>query len=322
MKNKVFKTKLNNQNFLKDQRFILLLGVIVVIIALIIVDRTFFSYVNTMGFLDQIAIYGILAVGMTLLLISGSFDISIGSVYALCGVLAVFLQPYGLFISITVSIISAMVVGFLNGILVVKAKISPFIVTLSTMFLVKGLALFITDSFPVSSESEFFNNISQNSFLQIRFTVFYFILIFLLSILILNYTKFGAYTYAIGSNEEAAKFAGINTDLYRTLYFIFCSVCAGIAGILFSSKVSSGSAVFGDEVVIIIIATVILGGTSLFGGKGSLSGTLLGLILMGLLIRALIVFDIPLYWQEIFRGSVILTVVIIDALRFRRSKIL
>lgn len=251
---------------------------------------------------------------MTAVMINGSIDLSIGSVMSLVGVITILLQPYGLFVAIACGIIAGILVGVLNGLLVVKGGINSFIATLATMVITKGIALVLTGSQPAKGTIKSFENIGHGYILGIPNSAILLCVSYLLCIYILKYTRFGRNDYAIGGNETSAWLAGIDVGLNKFLFFIFCSFLAAVSGIIFSSTVNAGSAVFGDQVVLTVIAGVMFGGTSLFGGRGTLIGTFQGIIVLGLIERAMIMFNTSAYWQYVIRGGIILIVITISSL--------
>ena len=305
-------------NFAIDKK--LLFIIIVLIIVLSAADKSFFTIRSLTSILDHTTILGIMAVGMTILLISGWFDLSVGGVMAFSGIITILLQPFGLFISILGGLLAGTSIGALNGLLVVKGKINAFIVTLGTMIIFRGLGLGITKSTPIKGTIDAFQIIGRGSVFGIPYRVLLLIIMYVAAWYILKYTKFGRNDYAIGGNPLSAKLAGINVNLYAFLYFVFCSFTAAIAGIVLSSSVNTASAVFGSGIEMLVIVSAVLGGTSLFGGKGGVVGTIQGVIILGIIKRAMVIFNIDTNYQSLFRGSIIIIVVVTDALTTRRQE--
>jgi ribose transport system permease protein len=298
--------------FLLDQKLLVIL--IILLAVLISADPYFFRPNRLMLVLEHITVNGIMAVGMTILLISGSFDLSIGSVMSLAGLVVIMLQPLGVAIAILGALLAGAAVGFMNGVIVAKGRINAFIATLGTMIAIKGFALGISRSSSLFGSNQAFNTIAQGKLFFVPNLVYFLILVFILGWFILNRTKFGRNAFAIGGNENSARLAGINVDLYKILYFIICALTASISGILLSSRINAASAVFGDNTPLIVISAVILGGTSLFGGKGKIVGTLQGVLILGLIEKLMVVLNILLYNQLLVRGFIILGVVLMDTL--------
>ena len=306
-------------NSLLDQKLIII--IIILIIALSIKDRNFFTLRSLTSILDHTTTIGIMAAGMTVLLISGSFDLSVGSAMAFTGIIIIMLQPYGLFISILGGVMAGTMIGVINGLLVVKGRINAFIATLGTMVIFRGLGLALTGSSPIKGTIEAYKVIGHGQFFGINYSVLYLIATYLIVRYMLRYTKFGRSDYAIGGNVISARLAGINVNLLTFLYFVFCSFTAAISGVILSSRVNTANAIFGDGTNLTVIAAAVLGGTSLFGGKGSVIGTIQGVLILGLIERAMVVFNVDTNYQLLVRGLIILIVVVTDTLISRRRQI-
>ena len=306
-------------NFILDQKLIII--IIILIAALTVKDRNFFTLKSLASILDHIAVNGIMAAGMTILLISGSFDLSVGSVMAFTGIIIIMLQPYGLFISILGGLITGTAIGAINGLLVVKGKINAFIATLGTMVIFKGLGLALTGSSPIGGKIEAYKVIGQGQFFGINFSVLYLIAMYVIVWYLLKYTKFGRNDYSIGGNIASARLAGINVNKFTFFYFVFCSFTAALSGIILSSRVNTANAVFGDVTNLTVIAAAVLGGTSLFGGKGTVIGTIQGVLILGLIERAMVVFNVDTNYQLLVSGLIILIVVVTDAVITGRRRI-
>ena len=296
----------------------LLLIIVALIVFISVEDKNFFTLNTFVSLFDHIAINGIMAAGMTILLISGSFDLSVGSVMAVTGIIIVLTQQFGMLASVLLGLGVGTAVGALNGVLVVKGKINAFIVTLGSMIIFRGLGLAITNSQPVKGSIPSFQVLGQGSPLGIPLPVIYLAAAYAVVWYVLRYTKFGRNDYAIGGNPLSSRLAGIRVDLYTFLYFVTCSFMAALAGVILTSRVNTGSAVFGDQTPMLVIAAAVLGGTSLFGGKGSVIGTLQGVLILGLIERAMVIFNVDTNYQLLVRGTIIIVVIVIDALTARR----
>jgi len=298
----------------------LLLIIIALLVVIFVADRNFFTLRTFVSLLDHIAINGVMAAGMTILLISGSFDLSIGSVMAVTGIIIVLSQQFGMLASVLLGLAAGTAVGVLNGVLVVKGKINAFIVTLGTMIIFRGLGLAITNSQPVKGSIPTFQIFSQASPLGIPLPVFYLAVVYVAVWYVLKYTKFGRNDFAIGGNVLSSRLAGIRVDLYTILYFVACSFMAAVAGVMLTSRVNTGSAVFGDQTAMLVIAAAVLGGTSLFGGKGTIVGTIQGVLILGLIERTMVIFNVDTNYQLLLRGTIIIAVIVADALTARRRE--
>ncbi len=310
--------KRNVGRLIADQK--LLIIIVGLIVVLSISDRNFFSLGTLVSLFDHIAINGIMAAGMTILLISGAFDLSVGSVMAFTGIIIVLTQRFGMAASVVLGLAAGTAVGALNGVLAVKGRINAFIVTLGSMIIFRGLGLAITNSHPVKGTIPAFAVFGQASFLGIPLPVFYLAAAYVAVWYVLRYTMFGRNDYAIGGNTLSARLAGIGVDLYTFLYFVACSFTAALAGVVLTSRVNTGSAVFGDQTPMLVIAAAVLGGTSLFGGKGTVIGTIQGVLILGLIERAMVIFNVDTNYQILLRGLIIIAVVVTDTLTTRRRE--
>jgi ribose/xylose/arabinose/galactoside ABC-type transport system permease subunit len=269
--------------------------------------------------LDRAATMGLIAVGLTVLLIAGQIDLSGGATLALTGIVSIVLQPaIGLFPAAVVGLLVGVVVGAVNGFLVVALRINSMVATLASMLAVRAVAHWITASQPVSGgDIEFALEISQ-TFWEI-FTLRSFL--FVVSILALHFwltrTVEGRNLFAVGSNELAARASGIRTNRYFFGGFIFAGFCAGVAGVIQSLSVNTGSPVFGANLTVTVIAAVVVGGTRLEGGRGSALGTLGGVLTLAALTTAMEFQSVPAYIQDIVTGTILIVLIVAD--RFASS---
>ncbi len=309
-------------NWLKDflNKGKLLIIILILITSMSIVDPTFLHITSIYSIFENVTIMGILAIGMTYLLISGDFDLSIGAVLSLVTVVVIIFQENGIMLSVFVGLIVGLLVGAANGIIVVKAKVNSFIATLGTMVVAKGIALVLSSSRTVGGDNPAFLLLYRNTFFHIPLPIIYTAILYGVAGYLLKNTKFGKYTFGIGGNEHSAMLAGINVNAYKFFYFVFCSLMAAIAGILFASRTNTGSANYGDNFTLLVIAAVVLGGTSLFGGYGGVWGTFQAVVILGLIERAMIIFRIGSWYQYLVRGLIILIVVLISTISERRRK--
>jgi len=304
--------------FLLNQKLLIL--IVLLVAAMAIKDTNFFSLSGVYEIFDHIAIIGIMAVGMTVLLISGSFDLSIGSVLSLTTVIVMLFQERGILISIIMGVVSGIAVGILNGLIVVKGKINPFIATLGSMLIAKGFALGISRSQTIVGSRAEFIFLAHGKVLGIPNPFILLVIFLLIGWYILRFTKLGRNSYAIGGNEHSAILAGIQVNRSKFVFFVFCSLTASISGLILASKTNTGNAILGDNVVLIVIGGVVLGGTSLFGGRGHIMGTIQGVLVLGLIERAMVVFHISSWYQYMLRGIVILAVIVLDTVIERRRR--
>ncbi|WMJ79082.1 ribose ABC transporter permease [Clostridium sp. MB40-C1] len=291
-----------------------LLGLIVLCIVVAIISPRFLSISNIKNVLTQVSVNTVIAVGMTFVILTGGIDLSVGSTLAICGAVAAAIAKGtgNVFMAIVVSLIIGAIVGFINGVFISKGKIQAFIVTLATMTIFRGVTQVYTNGTPISGLGKNFGVIGNKTFLQIPIPVVITIVVFLVAYYVLSETRYGRYLYALGGNEDSARLSGINTDRTKTAVYIISGITAAISGIIVTSRIGSASATAGVGYELDAIAAVVLGGTSLSGGEGSVAGTIIGALIIGVLNNGLNLMNVSPYYQLIVKGLVILLAVMID----------
>jgi len=285
-----------------------------------IINPHFLYISNLIEIARSISFTVIMAVGMTFALIGGGIDLSIGSVLALSGIIVGMFLKSGtpIPLAIVLGMLGGVVFGFINGFVINTYKIPPMIATLGMMYVVRGIVYVMTKGQPIYPFPDAFNQIGQGSFLGLPYSVYIAIVVLFLADFVLKHTTFGRSVMAIGGNLETARISGINVTVTTILIYIICSVCATVTGVLMTARLSSAQVNAGTDSALTVIAAVIIGGTSLFGGSGSIWGTLIGTGIMAVLSYAMILIRISVYWQEIVVGVVIILAVSIDTYRRRR----
>ncbi|WBW50706.1 ribose ABC transporter permease [Peptoniphilus equinus] len=302
--------------FFEKFRALILLVVFIVIIS--ILRPNFLSSTNLLNVLRQTSINAIIAAGMTFVILTGGIDLSVGSILAFSAALGAFtlVQGYNFIIAVAVSLAIGMISGLFNGVIITKGKAQPFIATLVTMTLLKGLTLVFTQGRPISilqaSGLEPYRSIGAGQILGIPTPVYIMAIIFIVCFYVLNNTKTGRYIYAIGGNEEASKLSGINTDKIKIKAYVINGLLAALAGIILTARLVSAQPNAGDGYELDAIAAVVLGGTSLVGGTGTILGTIFGALIIGILNNALNLMDVSSYYQMVVRAIVILVAVLLD----------
>jgi len=282
----------------------------------------FLSTENIFNILRQSSIIGIIAVGATFIIIGAGFDISVGSVLALCGALTLGLQysMHWAFACIIVVIVGA-VIGLCNGLLSVTVGIPSIIVTLAMMSVVRGLVYLYSDGYPftlVEGASEGFTFIGQGNFGFIPFPVILLFLAIIIGQWFLVKTRYGRYICAIGGNKEAARYSGVSVDKFQILTFVIGGALAAVAGIVYASRLLSVSPLAGQGYELDAIAAVVIGGTSVSGGQGSVFKTLIGVLLLAVIGNTFNLMGIPVYSQLIIKGAIILVAVGLDSYARKR----
>jgi ribose/xylose/arabinose/galactoside ABC-type transport system permease subunit len=276
----------------------------------------FLSVANWTIIITQVSINALLAFGVTFVIITGGIDLSVGSIVAVSGVVAASLAQngdYPVFVAIAGGLVAGLAFGILNGFLITKSKIAPFIVTLGTMTIGRGLALILSNGRPVSNLSESFNFIGGGKIFGFPVPIIILIVVFILCTILLRKTIFGRYIYAIGGNEQAAWASGISVDKVKLAAYAIGGTLAGLAGILLTSRISTGQPNSGMGFELDAIAAVVIGGTSTTGGRGTMIGTLIGVLLIGVINNGLDLMNVTSYYQQVIMGIIIIGAVLMDS---------
>jgi len=303
------------QFFTKSQFGGLLIALLITSCYFAYQSPAFSTLSNFILIFNQIAVNGILAFGVTFVIISGGIDLSIGSILAVSGVVAALFaqaETGNLGPSILLSLLVGTLIGTLNGLITVFSKVPPFIVTLGSMTMGRGLALLISDGKPVSNLLASFNYIGNETFIGIPISIVILVITFLISTFILDQSIWGRYIKAIGGNEFASYVSGISVNKIKCLVYSLSGLFAAIASILLTSRINTGQPNAGLGFELDAIAAVIIGGTSTKGGKGSMIGTLLGVIFIGIINNGLDLLNVSAYWQQILMGGIIILAVLFD----------
>jgi erythritol transport system permease protein len=311
------------------------------LIAIVIVFSILSPYYLTLGnFLtmaSHVAIFGILAVGMLLVILNGGIDLSVGSTLGLSGVIAGFLMQgvtlnwFGVVLFPPVWVVGVLacalgaVVGLINGVLIARFKVPAFVATLGVMYMVRGVALLMTNGLTYNNlggKTELGNTgfdwLGFNRLLGIPIGVVVLAVIAIIGSVVLNRTPFGRWLYASGGNERAAELSGVPVKTVQVSVYMLSGVCAAIAGLILSSELTSAGPTAGTSYELTAIAAVVIGGAALTGGRGNIRGTLLGAFVIGFLSDGLVIIGISSYWQTVFTGAVIVLAVLLNAIQYRR----
>ena len=295
-----------------------------------VASPNFMQFENMVGILQSTAVNGVLAIACTFVIITSGIDLSVGCLMTFCAVMAgVFLVYLGLpfYVGVIGAILSGALIGMLSGTLIAKMKIPPFIATLGTMMILKGLSLVISGTKPIYfSDVEKFASISQDSLigvilpaLPIPNAVLILFLCALLATFVLNKTILGTYTFALGSNEEAVRLSGVNVDRWKIAVYSFSGAFCGIAGLMIASRLNSAQPALGPGYELDAIAATVIGGTSLSGGSGTILGTIIGAFIISVLTNGLRIMSVAQEWQTVVTGVIIILAVYADNLRKRKS---
>ena len=305
-------------------------GVLVFLVFLIIFfqfqNSAFLSERNIFNILTEVSIFGIMAVGMSFVILTAGFDLSVGSVLAVCAIFAahvikgdntVTVEPgawggMSWLVGLGICLAMGTFIGWLHGLGVTKLKIPPFIVTLGGMTIWRGLTLVINDGAPIAGFDQGYRWWGRGDLLGIPVPVVIFAVVAILGYIALHKTRWGRYVYAVGGNPEAARLAGVNINRTLVSVYVVIGALAGLAGFILSARLGSAESVAGVAFELRVIASVVIGGTSLMGGYGRITGTIFGSIIMGVLINGLVLMDVSAYYQQIIMGAIIILAVSFD----------
>lgn len=301
-------------------KFGIVIVLVVMVLFLSITLKSFMRPNNILNIFKQIACIGITACGVCSVIIVGGMDLSVGSIISLSSVLAASLahpDTYPVIVPLAVGMGVGLLCGLGNGFCVAKLRIPPFIVTMSTMTIYAGIALVYTKARPINGFSDTFNFIGGGKIFDIPMPVYILLLVTLVSWFIMRKLQIGYHICAVGSNENAAKLSGVFTDRVKIFAYAYSGLMAGLAGVVLTSRVQSGLSNLGSGMEMDAIAAVVIGGTSLSGGTGSVLLTLIGACVIGVINNGMDLMMVDMYWQDIVSGLIILLAVLIDNLRQR-----
>jgi inositol transport system permease protein len=287
----------------------LVIALLLIGAVLTILDPQFLTAGNLINVVRQVSINGILAIGVTLVLLTGGVDLSLGSVAALAGVVAASLahpDSHPLVVPVLAGILAGSACGLLNGLLVTRARVASFIVTLGMMTAARGLALIVSGGRPVANLTLSFTRLASGDLLGVPGPVLIFAAVAAAAHVFLRHFRLGRYIYAVGGNETAARASGIDVEGTRLLAYVACGSAAGLAGVVLAARIAAGqpNAAVGYELD--AIAAAVIGGTSLSGGVGQVSGTVLGALLIGVINNGLDLLNVPSYYQQVVKGLIII----------------
>lgn len=302
------------------QKLLPFLSLILLFVALWIASPNFLTATNLSSVVRQTAVINIMALGMTIIIITGGIDLSVGSILGLAGLLGTMAMEAGASIpaGIAIGLLTGLVCGFLNGFMITQLKIAPFIVTLGTLGIYRGAALIISNGLPVHKVPPGFSFLGEGTILGIPFVLWLLVICGVAVHIILEHTRLGRYAFAIGSSHAAAVYAGIPVTFHTTSVYAIGGLLTGLGGMIEASRLMTGQPTAGTGYELQAIAAVVIGGGSLRGGEGSVVGTLVGAFIMGLLSNGSDLLGISNYVQQVVIGAVIILAVAADELRKRR----
>lgn len=308
---------------LNEQFSQILLGFILIIMAAMLHQASpfFMTWDNWRNILDQSALLVIISVGMTFVICTSGIDLSVGAITALSGVCMALALHSGLSvkISIVLGLAAGTAVGLFNGLLISRMNLSPFIVTLAAMSVTRGVALILTKGIPIYGFPQTFTWWGSGHIGPVNPPILMALLLALLAALVLNRTKLGYYTLALGGNEEALRRSGVAHKTYKTIVYTISGFVSAIGGLVVTARLNTAEPLAGWMLELDAIAAVVLGGTDMKGGRGSITGTVMACLLLGMLRNGLTILNIPSYYQQLTIGLIILVAIIISELRLRNA---
>ena len=300
----------------------ILIGLAALMAIVSLFSESFFTASNMWNILRQISTNALLAFGMTFVILIGGIDLSVGPLLAFSGVFAAYVMGnlgWPIWAAIAGSIILCSMVGMLNGVIVTKTGIAPFVVTLSVQQIFRGFAMLLANGAPIRIRDQGFINIGTTYIGPVAFPVIYMIIIMALCYVVLNKTQFGRHIYALGGNKNSAFYSGIDVKFHILVVFIISGVCAGLAGVVSTARLGAAEPLAGMGFETYAIAASIIGGTSFMGGKGKIPGVVVGGLIIGLINYGMTALTLPSTYQQIVMGALIIIAVTIDTFVGRKS---
>lgn len=287
-----------------------------------LISPIFLTWPNLEAILMALSVEATISVGMAILLISGGLDLSVGSILAFTGVvtgLALTALKLPVFFAVMLGLSAALGVGLLNGLLVAKMKINPFITTLGTQITIRGLLLVLAAGKAVLNLPKDFTVIGQGRLFGVQYPIYILIVLVIIGDLLMRNSRFFRRSYYVGGNEKAARLSGINVDWVKVFNYCLVALLAGVAGVMLTARFGAASVTVGTGVELRVITATIIGGASLNGGEGTVLGAFLGALFMGVLANALNLLGVDVYWQNLVTGLILIIAVVVDVLNERRK---
>lgn len=302
--------------FIKDYGLIALLGFLIVLFG--VLNPVFVSSQNLLNILDQVSIIGIIALGMTLVILTGGIDLSVGSIVAFTGFILAksLVSGFGLPVSILLCLVTGLGLGSINGLFVSYGKLPSFIVTLGLMSAARGATLYLAEGRSISGLPDGLNGLASSSLLRMPLPALMFVLFSLLLAVFTKFTYWGKFIYAVGGNERAAWLSGIRIQRYKMFVYVITGFLCAVSSLVLVGKLNSAQSQAGNMYELNAIAAVVIGGTSLSGGKGSISGTVFGVLVLGVLQNGFSILNVSTYYQLILLGVIIIAAVYLDKKSF------
>lgn len=301
----------------------ILIALVVLCVVLTFASDSFLTASNLLNVSQQISTNFLIAIGMTFIILLGGIDLSVGSVIAVTGLMmGLMMKNWNMpvFLSLVLGLLFSAVIGLVTGLLITGFDLPPFIATLGMMSIARGAAYTITQGQPIYTFPESFLAITGRYGGIPVFTILIMLVMFIVAAYVLKFTKYGRYIYAIGGNENCAKLSGINVNKIKCIAYVISGFCCGVAAIVLTSRLDSAVPTNADGAELDAIAAVVIGGTSMSGGEGTLVGTIIGTMIIGVVANGLNLLNVPQGAQRMVKGGIIVLAVIVDVIRRKRSE--
>ncbi len=308
------------KTLLQQRELTIFLSVLVFAMLLAVSSPNFLNKANLIALLVGLSFDMIVAVGMTVLMVSGGFDMSVGSILALAGAVAGYsITKFGapVWLGISLGLVTGVLIGLINGLLVTKVRVNPFIATLGMMQVVRGIVFLVTSGLGISNLPDAFNFFGQEKLLGLQIPVWIMAFLVIVGEILLRRSSYFRQSYFVGGNERSARLSGINIDRIKIMNYIIVALMAAVSGLLLAGRMGTASVSAGLGAELRVISAVVIGGASLSGGEGSILGALLGVILLNLISNGLNLLGINVYWQNVVIGGVLIIAVAADSLSHR-----
>lgn len=314
------KERINLRKFLNT--FGMLIVLILIMIAFGLLSPVFWSLNNLINILRQVSIVGVCSVGMAMVIIVGGIDLSVGSTVAVSGIVAAIAMKTGVIppvVAVLISLAVGLAVGLFNAFIINEFDLPPFVATLGTMSMLRGVAYLVTGGYPVFGFPSSYTVLGQGNLGFIPIPVIVMLAVFALGVFIMNSTRWGRYIYGVGGNQDASRLSGVSPKKIRYFVYTFNGILTALAGTVLLSRVNSATPSAGTGYEMDVITAVILGGVSMSGGEGNILGVLVGVIIMGVLVNGMTLLNVNEYWQLVVKGGVLILAVILDRLSKRQK---
>ena len=299
-----------------------IIGLLVLIVIVSLATPKFLTQSNILNLFKANSVNAIISCGMLMAILMGEIDISVGSIVGLSGVIAAYTITnlnFPLFIVVPLTILVGGAVGLVNGFFISYLQVPAFVATLATQCIGRGLTEILTNGVTIRIRNDVYTGLGNNTIGPVSITIFYAVAVLILTWFLLNRTRFGYYVYALGGNKVAAQYSGVNVKKFNMLPYILIGLFSGLGGMIWSARLGSAAAMLGSGFEMDAIAAVVLGGTSMSGGVGTVGGTFIGILIIGVITNGLNLMGINAFWQDVFKGLIIMAAVVFDVMRKRKK---